>query len=270
MASIVPMDPEKTAPFQIGEGDRACLMLHGFTGSPWDVRPLGEVLARNGYFVSAIQLPGHGTTPEAMDGVGYRDWKAAAERALLQINGFRQVFIVGLSMGALLAVIAAAAHPDRVAGLALVAPAMRLRGLGPKLARWGAPLGLFRLRPYVSKASTDIDDPVQRQAAPLLSAFPSARLVDLWMLQDEAAQVAPQIRAPVLIAMADHDHVVSLKGGVQLARALTRSSRVQLIRIQKGFHIIPRDFGRQALADQVLSFFRGTGAEHAPQVSSGN
>jgi len=270
MASTVPMDPEKTAPFQLGEGHQACLMLHGFTGSPWDLRPLGEFLARNGYFVSAIQLPGHGTTPEAMASVSYADWKAAAERALLQIDGFRQVFIVGLSMGALLALIAAAAHPDRVAGLALIAPAMRLRGLGPKLARWGAPLGLLRWWPYVSKPSTDIQDPIQRQAAPLLPAFPSARLVDLWMLQDEAAQVAPRIRTPVLIAMADHDHVVSLKGGVCLARALTHSRRVHWVRIQQGFHIIPRDFGRQALADQVLSFFRGTGAEHAPQVPPGN
>lgn len=270
MASTVPMDPEKTAAFQLGEGKEACLLIHGFTGSPWDLRPLGEVLARHRYFVTAIQLPGHCTTPEAMASVTSADWKAAAERALLQINGFRQVFIVGLSMGALLALIASAAHPDRVSGLALIAPAMRLRGLGPKLARWGARLGLLRLRPYIDKASTDIEDPIQRQAAPLLPAFPSARLVDLWTLQDEAARAAPRIRAPVLIAMADRDHVVSLKGGVQLARALTHSRRVHWARIQQGFHIIPRDFGGKVLADQILSFFRRTGAAHAAQVPPGN
>ena len=41
------MDPEKTAPFELGSGDDACLLLHGFTGSPWDLRPLGERLAVN-------------------------------------------------------------------------------------------------------------------------------------------------------------------------------------------------------------------------------
>jgi len=273
------MDPEKTAAFQFGDGNTACLMLHGFTGSPWDLRPLGEVLARSGYLVSAIQLPGHGSTPQAMIGVGAADWKLAAQRALLALQGLPQIFLVGFSMGALLALIAAAKHPDRVAGLALIAPAMRLRGVGPRLAKWGSSLGLLRLRPWLTKASTDIEDPVQRNAAPLLSAFPSARLLDLWMLQDEALQAARAIRAPVLIAMADQDHVVSIHGGSALTRALTQCPRVHWVRIERGFHIIPRDFGSQVLAEQVLSFFGelrseppgGRGADHGnPQVPPGD
>jgi carboxylesterase len=265
------MDPEKTAAFQLGEGSTACLMLHGFTGSPWDLRPLGEVLARNGYRVSAIQLPGHCSTPQAMVGVGGADWKLAAERALLGLQGSPRIFVVGLSMGALLALIAAAKRPERVAGLALIAPAVRLRGLGSRLAKWGSSLGLLRLRSWVSKASTDIEDPVQRDAAPLLAAFPSARLLDLWMLQDEALQAAHAIRAPVLIAMADQDHVVSIHGGTALARALTQCPRMHWVRIERGFHVIPRDFGSPILAKQVLSFFGGEGAEHAkPQVPAGD
>src|SRR5688572_17767016 len=59
------MDPEKTAPFELGSGDDACLLLHGFTGSPWDMRPLGERLSERGYAVRAIRLPGHGSTPLA-------------------------------------------------------------------------------------------------------------------------------------------------------------------------------------------------------------
>ena len=273
------MDPEKTAAFELGEGSSACLMLHGFTGSPWDLRPLGEVLSRNGYRVSAIQLPGHCTTPKAMVGVRAGDWKLAAQRALLALEGFTQIFLVGLSMGALLALIAAARHPDRVAGLALIAPAVRLRGVGPTLAKWGSSLGLLRLRPWLTKASTDIEDPVQRDAAPLLPAFPSARLLDLWTLQDEALRAAHEIRAPVLIAMANQDHVVSIHGGTALTRALIQCPRLHWVRIERGFHVIPRDFGSQILAEQVLSFFGelrseppgGRGADHGnPQVPAGD
>ena len=37
---------EKTAPFELGQGEDACLLSTASPGSPWDVRPLGEALAR--------------------------------------------------------------------------------------------------------------------------------------------------------------------------------------------------------------------------------
>ena len=94
-ADVNRMDPEKTAPFELGSGDDACLLLHGFTGSPWDMRPLGERLAARGLFVRAIRLPGHGSTPLAMAQVSHRDWEQASEDALLSLSGFRNVFVAG-------------------------------------------------------------------------------------------------------------------------------------------------------------------------------
>src|SRR5271154_6266158 len=57
------LDPTLTAPFELGIGPGACLLVHGFTGTPWDVRPLGEALAAGGFRVRGIPLPGHGATP---------------------------------------------------------------------------------------------------------------------------------------------------------------------------------------------------------------
>ena len=50
------LDPSLTAPFELGIGPGACLLVHGFTGTPWDVRPLGEALARGGFRVYAEHL----------------------------------------------------------------------------------------------------------------------------------------------------------------------------------------------------------------------
>src|SRR5215831_10767847 len=107
MKQWAPMDPNKTSAFDLGEGERACLLLHGFTGSPWDVRPLGERLAARGMFVRAIRLPGHGSTPAAMAAVSHRDWEQATEDALRSLSSYRNVFVAGLSVGALLAVLLA-------------------------------------------------------------------------------------------------------------------------------------------------------------------
>jgi carboxylesterase len=250
------MDPEKTAPFELGRGEDACLLLHGFTGSPWDVRPLGEALAARGLYVRAIQLPGHCATPDDLLCVGHQDWARAAVHALLSLRDYRHVFVAGLSMGALLSLKLAADYPERVQGLALVAPAVRFRG--PHmwlLKRLRHRRLLERVKPWVFKTGTDLSDPAVLAEAPILPAFPSARLQDMWELQDAAMLALPRVRCPALVAVAEQDHVVDPEGGRVLARGLTASPRVRFISIKDGYHIIPRDKGGPLLASEVGSFF---------------
>jgi carboxylesterase len=250
------MDPEKTAPYELGAGDDACLLLHGFTGSPWDMRPLGESLAARGYYVRAIRLPGHGSTPEALGSVSHRDWEQAAEDALVSLANFRQIYVAGLSMGALLGLLLASRHPERVHGLALMAPALRFRNPALRLARTLRRLPVLELAmPFIKKTGTDLSDPHEREAAPVLPGFPSSKLHDLWAVQDKAEQALPLVRAPALIAVASQDHVVDNTGGQQLARGLTAAPMVRFIRIEEGFHIMPRDRGRAVLASEVGAFF---------------
>src|SRR3954451_19377030 len=91
-------------PFSLGEGDVACLLLHGLTGSPAEVRPVGEALAQAGFRAVGPLLPGHGTTPEDLYLVSRADLLAAAESALLGLRGARRLFLCGLSAGALLSI----------------------------------------------------------------------------------------------------------------------------------------------------------------------
>lgn len=249
------MDPRKTAPFELGWGEDACLLLHGFTGSPWDLRPLGEALAARGLRVLAPRLPGHGTTPEALLAVTHQDWRAAAEEALASLQGHRRVFVAGLSMGALLALGLAARHPDAVHALALVAPAVRFRGPRMALIRQLSRTPLLAwAKPWAEKSSTDISDPVALAEAPVLPAFPVARLRDLCALQDTAVREVSRVRCPTLIAVAEQDHVVDPEGGRWLARQLTGAPTVRLVSFREGFHIIPRDISGPLLASEVGHF----------------
>jgi carboxylesterase len=250
------MDPEKTAPFELGRGEDACLLLHGFTGSPWEVRPLGEALAARGLYVRAIQLPGHGTTPEALLSVGHRDWERAAAEALLSLRDYRRVFVAGLSMGALLSLMLAADYPERVHGLALIAPALRFKGPKMWLLKRLRHTGLLeRVKPWVQKTGMDLSDLAVLAEAPILPAFPSARLRDLWTLQDVAREALPRVRCPALVAVAEQDHVVDPECGRFLARGLTASPQVRHISLKEGFHIVPRDRGGALLASEVGTFF---------------
>lgn len=101
------------------------LLSHGFTGSPASMKGWGEYLARQGYAVSVPRLPGHGTTWQDMNTTTWADWTGEIERAFEALsNQVDTVFVAGLSMGGGLALRLAADHPDRVAGLVLVNPAV--------------------------------------------------------------------------------------------------------------------------------------------------
>ena len=68
-SSEVVVDP---SPFDlIGGGSAAVLCLHGLTGTPYEVRPLGEALARAGIRAVGPALPGHNETPDRLARVGY-------------------------------------------------------------------------------------------------------------------------------------------------------------------------------------------------------
>jgi carboxylesterase len=249
------MDTWKTAAFELGHGDDACLLLHGFTGSPWDMRPLGDALASRGMYVKGLRLPGHGTTPEAMLEADHRHWEEAAREALHSLRGFRQVFVAGLSMGALLGLRLAARSPELVKGLVLIAPAARFKGPKMALLKSLRHTGLLeRVKPWVRKTATDLSDPVALAEAPILSAFPITRLNDLWTLQEAALRDAPRVRCPTLVVVAEQDHVVDPEGGRWLATQLTNAPVVRLLSLQEGYHIIPRDKGGPRMAAEAGDF----------------
>jgi carboxylesterase len=73
------------APFQLdgddvtGEGI-GIVLVHGFTSTPYEVRYLGEHLAREGFTVRAPLLPGHGATLDELDRTTWHDWADSVER----------------------------------------------------------------------------------------------------------------------------------------------------------------------------------------------
>ena len=66
-------------------GETGVLLLHGLTATTAEVRPLAKRLFNEGYTVSGILLPGHGTTPENLSQTHRRDWIQASEEAYIKL-----------------------------------------------------------------------------------------------------------------------------------------------------------------------------------------
>ena len=107
-------------------GETGVLLLHGLTATTAEVRPLAKRLLNEGYTVSGILLPGHGTTPENLSQTDRKDWIKASEEAYNELKReCSSVIVGGESVGALIALRLASDYPE-IKGLLLYAPAMSL------------------------------------------------------------------------------------------------------------------------------------------------
>jgi uncharacterized protein len=96
------------------ESDRVVLGLTGYRGAKSDLIGIGSVLWRAGFNVLLFDYHGHGRGPGAPVTLAHaelRDMHAALDYALRRLPGAR-IGVLGYSMGAALAILAAAARPE--------------------------------------------------------------------------------------------------------------------------------------------------------------
>jgi len=246
-------------------GPDAALVLHGLTGSTLEILPLVERLHGAGLRVLAPVMAGHGGAPAALRGVPWTAWVEKAERDLARLAGARRVFVAGLSMGAMVACTLAAAHPDRIAGVVLLAPALELAWPG----RLGARLGLLPVarEVVVSKWYSDVRDPALPRRTFGLDGLPLGAVTELARLERHVDALLPQLRVPALVVAAGQDRTVTVRGARRLARRLGAPAR--LVVLPESAHLVLLDLERERCLDEAMGFLRELGACRAGGSDSG-
>jgi carboxylesterase len=245
-------------PFALGDGPDACLLLHGLTGSPGEVRPVGEALAQSGFRAVGPLLPGHGTCPEDLYTTSRSQMLRAAESALLSLGGARQIFVCGLSMGSLLSLHLAAHHPGlpEISGLALLAPAIEFAG-----ATWVFTeiLGRLPALPFIVGKKRDMSAPAVADGS--YQAVPLRWGPELHELSRYGLGLAHRVRAPTLILHGALDRTVSPAGSRKLLRELASPHKELRILPHSG-HVLPLDVESDEVCHLVVQHFREV-QEHA-------
>ncbi len=249
--------------FELPGGPDAVLLLHGFTGSPFEMRHVAGRLHAAGMRCVGPVMAGHGDGPEELGRTPRGEWVERARAELFRLDGARRTFVVGCSMGALVACALAHAHPDRVDALALLAPALRLRAAGQLAGFLGRHGATRRLLPVVAKAGgSDVCDPVMRARNPCMDAVPLAGVAELQALAREVDRKLPGIAAPALVVVGGRDHTVARSGARRLARRIG-SGPARVVVLRESCHLVGIDVERDRCADEVLAFFQATSVPRA-------
>ncbi len=246
------MKHPQTEPFFFAGGSRGCLLIHGFSGSPAEMRGLGEHLAAQGHTVLAVQLAGHGSTPEAMQQVRWRDWLASAAAGFSELRKqCAHVTVVGFSLGGALSLMLA--HQRHFEQLVILATPLELQG------DWRLsllPVARFVIPWYYPLAQANFNDPLiqerMRRFAPDVDLtdprtvaqirrsvrIPVHAINELQLTLRAARRLPPKITIPTMIMHGCEDEIAPLASATELYQRLGSTRRELVWWDDTGHHLL--------------------------------
>jgi carboxylesterase len=255
----------EAGPFTLGgdpNGGRArigVLALHGFTGSPFEMRLLGEALAARGFAVEGPCLAGHHGSTRDLAATTWRDWVDSAEHALDALRArAERVSVCGLSMGGLVSLELARRHPKEVRAIALLSTALWLPESTQRFSRVTSLLPLVRKAALPKLAGSDISDPEMKRLnhrAQSDAWMPLPALASLIAFGGYARTILREVRTPALVAHSHNDHLVPFACMEAVARGLgTPPEQLKRLVLERSFHVITLDVEREQVFRAVGDF----------------
>ena len=252
--------PKDLSPFEYaaGDGPLGVLLIHGFTGSVAETRPMGEYLAARGLRVRCPLLSGHGTHPRDLTRVRWQTWAGQLDAALRELEGqCATVFVGGLSLGSLLALWLAVEH-SKVAGLIVMAPAVKVQN---RLLPFTLALRhIFKYDPFGGMGDADLGDPAAIDRIWCYDELPLWGAGELYLLQRQVNRALGRIHQPVLVFQGRRDaHLDPQAAQIVYDRVASMDKR--LVWLGNSGHNLLVDGERASVWEQSYSWL----IEHAPR-----
>ncbi|OCQ19178.1 hypothetical protein A7985_20795 [Pseudoalteromonas luteoviolacea] len=209
------------APYQLKQAnnDKAILLIHGLTDSPYIFSAVANDLYRQGFSVRTLLLPGHGTAADDLRHVSNRDWQQHVEYAIRRTAAdFKQFAIMGFSTGAALTTIEVAkSRPENLGAIVLVAPATESHNKKSWLAQW------VDWVPFMDWLDKDADlDFAKYESFPLAAAA----LVHNVMIKMMNTEVPSDL--PILTILSDVDATIDSQATLKLLGRWAEKHRAEI------------------------------------------
>lgn len=247
--SIFPRIIPTAEPFYLPGRKIGCILVHGFTGTPKEMRWLAEFLNEKSITVIAPRLAGHATEPGDMQRSNWQDWVTSVEDSYHFIRpNVEKLFIIGLSMGGILA--------------SITASYLKFDGLITISTPYEIPQKDWRLRflrqfalimPKVDKGQGDwqnLDAEKDHVDYPYHPTRSIAELLDLFV---QLQKSLPKLRLPSFHIHSTQDKSVSLIHLQKIVENNGSSCKRTLI-VHNSGHVVIREPDRFQVFEEIYDF----------------
>ena len=178
---------------------KAILVIHGFAGGVYDQEYLTHRLELvSNYDVFTFTLPGH--DGDFKKKITYKDWikKVDSEMEFLISNGYKKIYVIGHSMGGVLASYVASKYPQ-VKKLVLVAPAFRISGFENTK---------FNINTALTSTPKIFEEYGAQLVTNRLLKLPANCYIEFFKIVKELQDCIKEVKIPTLILRGTSDFIV--------------------------------------------------------------
>jgi len=209
--SNTPNVSQLIAPFELTNknSDKAILLIHGLTDSPYSYHDLAHFFYQQGFTVRTLLLPGHGTAPSDLLDVSYQQWQQASQYAIERtLNDFEQVYLGGFSTGGALIfdyLMQQKKADEKIKGLFMWSPASKAKSDQAWLAQY------VDYIPFVNWIDLDADiDFAKYESFPYNAAAQVHALMSR-IVGEDAIKNRVMHDIPIFVVASEHDQTIETK-----------------------------------------------------------
>jgi len=237
-------------PFLFFGGKTGCNLIHGLTGTPKEVRKMGEYLNSKGFTTLGIRLAGHAIHPNDLIRTRWQDWLASVEDGIHLLRAYcDRIFLVGLSLGGILALVSGA-HNQIDGIIAMSTPYSLPNDWRLKIAK---PISV--LFPWINKAKSETLDKEAAKNHVDYPRYPTRSIAEVYTLTKILHQSLTHIHCPVLLINSKADKTVPYEQADEFERQIP-PGLVSKILIEKSGHVITEDIEKQTVFTECIKFMQ--------------
>ena len=249
---------------------RAVLLFHGMTGSPYEMKKYGQFLCSLGYDVYCDCLPGHGDKVEDIYTVTYKDWLNHAYKRFKELRGkYKEVYLSGLCLGAVLAVAVAEKYPDEVDGIVALSTTLFLDGWRLPWYKIFIPIGLSTIVRFYytypecephgikNERTRAVVKKLLEKSDVGMMDFPMTCIFELLKLSRKVRNKKSlnKVICPILFIHSEEDDL-TLKRSAEVVYSGISSRDKDMLILKDSYHMVLYDNEKEFVFNTVGEFFR--------------
>ena len=262
--------------FLEGNNGALCFLIHGLTGTPNEMGSIGRRLNRAGYSVAVPLMKNHNKPIAILKKTRWQDMYESLKKDL-SVYGprYQNIYVAGLSFGALLGLLLARDFPDKVKAVTCFSPTLFYDGWASPKVKMLLPLGYYtplkywfyfkedhpyglkneRLRSkvaeYYTKAGLNDYSKVHLYGYPVI---PISCTYQNHLLAKYVMSMMGEVHTPIQLLQAKDDDVTSPKNSQYIYDHVASKDK-ELVFFEDSYHIIIADQERDKVAQKTVEFF---------------